>query len=77
MAGAAAYVIRWRPTDSPVWVHSLRVPGRDTSHILRRVRVDDYVLGVSAVAADGTESPVASAVPGGAFGPYTPPPAGQ
>ncbi|WP_114951763.1 M28 family peptidase [Sphingosinicella terrae] len=75
VAGASAYVIRWRPTDEANWVHSLRVPGRDTSHVLRRVRVDDYVLGVSAVAADGTESPVASAVPGGAFGPYTPPPA--
>jgi acetylornithine deacetylase/succinyl-diaminopimelate desuccinylase-like protein len=37
------------------------------------IRVDDWVFGVSSVAADGSESPVASAVPGGAFGPYTPP----
>jgi acetylornithine deacetylase/succinyl-diaminopimelate desuccinylase-like protein len=42
---------------------------------LAHVRVDDWVFGVSSVAADGTESPVASAVPGGAFRPYTPPPA--
>ncbi|MEA3012355.1 MAG: hypothetical protein QOD42_900 [Sphingomonadales bacterium] len=41
---------------------------------LRGIRVDDWVFGVSSVAADGSESPVASAVPGGAFGPYTPPP---
>ncbi|HEY0326883.1 MAG TPA: M28 family peptidase, partial [Allosphingosinicella sp.] len=41
------------------------------------VRVDDWVFGVSSVAADGSESPVASAVPGGAFRPYTPPPAQQ
>jgi len=42
---------------------------------LPHVRVDDWVFGVSSVAADGSESPVASAVPGGAFRPYTPPPA--
>ncbi|MDB5691126.1 MAG: family metallo-hydrolase [Alphaproteobacteria bacterium] len=42
--------------------------------ILPHVRVDDWVFGVSSVAADGSESPVASAVPGGAFRPYTPPP---
>ena len=33
------------------------------------------IPGVSSVAADGSESPVASAVPGGAFRPYAPPPA--
>ncbi len=41
---------------------------------LKGVRVDDFVFGVSSVSADGYESPVASAVPGGAFRPYTPPP---
>jgi acetylornithine deacetylase/succinyl-diaminopimelate desuccinylase-like protein len=41
---------------------------------LPHVRVDDWVFGVSSVAADGSESPVASAVPGGGFHPYTPPP---
>ena len=40
----------------------------------RGIRVDDWVFGVSSVAADGSESPVASAVPGGAFRPYAPPP---
>ncbi|MFN3388436.1 MAG: M28 family peptidase [Allosphingosinicella sp.] len=43
------------------------------SRVLEGIRVDDYVFGVSSVSADGFESPVASAVPGGAFGPYVPP----
>jgi hypothetical protein len=43
------------------------------SVILRGVRVDDWTFGVSSVAADGSESPVASAVPGGAFRPVPPP----
>ena len=41
---------------------------------LSGIRVDDWVFGVSSVSANGFESPVASAVPGGAFKPYTPPP---
>jgi hypothetical protein len=48
---------------------------RNCQAVLAHVRVDDWVFGVSAVAADGSESPVASAVPGGAFVPYVPPPA--
>ena len=42
---------------------------------LEGVRVDDWVFGVSSVSKDGFESPVASAVPGGAFKPYVAPPA--
>jgi hypothetical protein len=42
--------------------------------VLPHIRVDDWVFGVSAVSADGFESPVASAVPGGAFKPYVAPP---
>ncbi|GAA4019681.1 M20/M25/M40 family metallo-hydrolase [Sphingomonas swuensis] len=41
--------------------------------VLPHVRVDDWVFGVSAVSKDGWESPVASAVPGGAFKPYVAP----
>jgi hypothetical protein len=48
-------------------------PTAHCRHVLPHVRVDDWVFGVSAVAADGSESPVASAVPGGAFVPYVPP----
>jgi Zn-dependent M28 family amino/carboxypeptidase len=50
------------------------INGDDHRFVLRHVRVDDWVFGVSSVAADGSESPVASAVPGGAFRPYMPPP---
>jgi hypothetical protein len=41
--------------------------------VLPRVRVDDWVFGVSSVSKDGFESPVASAVPGGAFKPWVKP----
>jgi hypothetical protein len=90
--GAAAYIVRWRPTDAADWTHSLRVtpaearakprtpemagvePRVENRVVLPHVRVDDFVFGVSSVSAGGDESPVASAVPGGAFRPYTPPP---
>ena len=41
--------------------------------VLKGIRVDDWVFGVSSVSKDGFESPVASAVPGGAFKPYVKP----
>jgi hypothetical protein len=72
--GADAYVVRWRATDASDWQRSVRVPGVATGHVLTGVRVDDFVFGVSSVSKDGHESPVASAVPGGAFRPWTPPP---
>jgi Zn-dependent M28 family amino/carboxypeptidase len=46
---------------------------RYNQHVLEGVRVDDWVFGVSSVSKDGFESPVASAVPGGAFKPYVAP----
>jgi hypothetical protein len=75
--GADAYVVRWRRTDAADWASSVRVPGATVKHVLKGVRVDDFVFGVSSVSKDGYESPVASAVPGGAFRPYTPPPPAQ
>jgi Zn-dependent M28 family amino/carboxypeptidase len=42
--------------------------------VLKAIRVDDWVFGVSSVSKDGFESPVAAAVPGGAFKPYVAPP---
>ncbi len=64
-----------RATASPgrdiVLVH----PRQEFSKVLKGIRVDDWVFGVSSVSADGYESPVASAVPGGAFKPYVAPPA--
>jgi hypothetical protein len=41
--------------------------------VLPHIRVDDWVFGVSSVSKGGFESPVASAVPGGAFHPYITP----
>jgi hypothetical protein len=41
--------------------------------ILKGIRVDDWVFGVSSVSKDGFESPVTSAVPGGAFKPWVKP----
>ena len=63
--------------DNRVVFTSCRIPcpgqiGR-VEETLEGVRVDDWTFGVSAVAADGSESPVASAVPGGAFRPVPPP----
>src|SRR3546814_11180390 len=72
---AAAYIIRWRPTDTADWEHSLRPPGTATNHALEGVRVDDWVFGVSSVSADGYASPGAVAVPGGACKTWPPPPA--
>jgi hypothetical protein len=46
----------------------------DCVAVLKHIRVDDWVFGVSSVSKDGFESPVASAVPGGAFHPYIAPP---
>ncbi len=77
--GAVRYTIWRRRTDQSGWERRLRVggeaadipvPAGDTiSVVLKPDRGDDWLFGVSAVAADGTESPVASAVPGGAFAP--------
>ena len=41
--------------------------------VLEHIRVDDWVFGVSSVSEEGFESPVASAVPGGAFKPWVKP----
>ena len=46
----------------------------DCSATLAHIRVDDWVFGVSSISKEGFESPVASAVPGGAFKPYIAPP---
>jgi Zn-dependent M28 family amino/carboxypeptidase len=82
------YVIRWRRTDASNWEVSRTYSfgdacsggdntetfDRDCWVILPHIRVDDWVFGVSSVSKDGFESPVASAVPGGAFKPYVAPP---
>jgi acetylornithine deacetylase/succinyl-diaminopimelate desuccinylase-like protein len=70
VSGAASYVVRWRRTDSNQWTQSRVAPGTAAGLVLPHIRVDDWVFGVSSVSATGFERPVASAVPGGAFGPY-------
>ena len=65
--------------DTVLCIGSPRVPrpgqrnDARCSVTLPHIRVDDWVFGVSSVSADGFESPVASAVPGGAFRPYVAP----
>ena len=90
VAEAPGYVVRWRRTDAANWEISRRAdrncmflgaelppgtpPINECSLVLPHIRVDDWVFGVSSVSRDGFESPVASAVPGGAFKPYVAPP---
>lgn len=70
---ASAYRLRWRRTDADQWQTTVTVPATANRHVLTGIRVDDWVFGVSSVSKDGFESPVASAVPGGAFKPYMAP----
>lgn len=67
-AGAVAYRVWRRRTDVRDWGEPVRIDDPAiTSLKLDGVRGDDWLFGVSAIGADGTESPVSSAVPGGAF----------
>ena len=78
IAGVASYDVRWRRTDANQWEMSRSVAASECAStckiVLPHIRVDDWVFGVSSVSKDGFESPVASAVPGGAFHPYIAPP---
>ena len=67
--GAARYTVWQRRTDAPGWEAKPALDTAETHVRLDGVRGDDWFFGVSAVSADGAESPVASAVPGGAFAP--------
>ena len=78
IAGASSYGIWWRRTDANQWqTRRDMLAGQcagDCKIVLPHIRVDDWIFGVSSVSRDGFESPVASAVPGGAFKPYVAPP---
>jgi hypothetical protein len=67
--GAARYNVWQRRTDASGWERKVAEGVTDTHLRLEGVRGDDWFFGVSAIAADGAESPVASAVPGGAYAP--------
>jgi Peptidase family M28 len=69
--GAARYRLWQRRTDAAGWEAKPVAETSETHLRLDGVRGDDWFFGVSAVAPDGTESPVASAVPGGAYLPET------
>lgn len=66
--GAVRYTVWQRRTDAPMWEKKL-LDTTETKASLPGVRADDWLFGVNAIAADGSESPVASAVPGGQFAP--------
>jgi hypothetical protein len=71
--GAVSYAVWRRRTDAPYWESKpIRSGVTGTSIELPGVRGDDWFFGVSARAADGSESPVSSAVPGGQFVPLKP-----
>ena len=53
--GAARYRVRWRRNDRQEWSDARVVSGA-TATVLKDVPVDDHFVGVSAIAADGSES---------------------
>jgi hypothetical protein len=65
-AGAAAYRVWWRDTTEPRWRHS-RAVGSVSEATLAGVNIDDWFFGVSAIGADGFESPVVFPGPSGSF----------
>ncbi len=85
--GAVLYSVVGRRTDEPYWSRdfglvNLETPSEGspvtpvedrTFTFTAPVRGDDWIFGVSACAANGVCSPVASAVPGGAFAPLAKP----
>ena len=72
--GAAGYEVWRRDTTDPRWRFS-RWAGGAGSLTLKGVVIDDWFFGVSAVSADGWESPVEFPGPAGAF--FSPPPAAK
>lgn len=65
--GAAGYRVWWRGTTDPQWRYSRLVPGDATEFVLRGVVIDDWFFGVSAISADGYESPIVFPGAPGAF----------
>lgn len=64
--GAAGYRVWWRSTTAPQWTYS-RWAGAATELVLPGIVIDDWFFGVSAVSADGYESPVVFPGPAGSF----------
>ena len=68
--GAVSYNVWKRRTTAAAWEAEPVVASTEMTHAkLDGVRGDDWIIGVSSVAADGSESAIAAAVPGGGFRP--------
>ena len=68
--GAAGYRVWWRSTTDPQWKYSRYVAAdaaQSARLTLKNVVIDDWFFGVSAVSADGYESPVVFPGDPGAF----------
>jgi hypothetical protein len=66
--GAAGYRVWWRSTTDPQWRYSRWVEGAAAAEtVLKGVVIDDWFFGVSAVTADGYESPVVFPGDAGSF----------
>jgi len=63
---AAGYIVHWRDTTAPQWQHSRQVGATDKA-VLKDVVIDDWFFGVSAVSADGYQSPVVFPGDAGSF----------
>jgi len=68
VTGAASYRVYWRGTTEPQWSNR-RDAGAATTLKLENVVIDDYFFGVSAISADGFESPIEFPGVAGAFFP--------
>jgi Zn-dependent M28 family amino/carboxypeptidase len=66
VAGAAGYRVHWRDTTAPQWQYARAVGDVDQATI-DNVVIDDWFFGVSAVSADGYESPVVFPGDAGSF----------
>ncbi|WP_377371194.1 M20/M25/M40 family metallo-hydrolase [Phenylobacterium ferrooxidans] len=63
--GAARYRVHWRETTAPRWQHAKDTTA--TAETLKNVVIDDWFFGVSAISADGYESPVVFPGAAGSF----------
>ena len=66
--GATNYRAWWRDSLDPTWTHSWTADAGASSIKLTHVNIDDWLFGVSAISADGYESPVAFPGTAGAQG---------
>ena len=62
----AGYRVHWRLTTEPQWSRS-RYVGKVDHYTLENIVIDNYFFGVSAVAKDGSETPVVFPGPAGRF----------